>query len=220
MSSPKIGRTVTTDRNPLIAAANQLAYTSRKLREAADEHAAQEAVLNRLRDIGNAEARAEAERSAQARATSMAAVQPLLKQAREMITADAAAVAEVQPLIDSFSGVNWAAVGRRYPGGHGVTPGSEESTQTRLGFLRRTVEEAREILQGNTSAAASWLRQVETTDPASREGVYAANGLRGSLPDRSVTLRAKAAAIRKLLAVLGPDILAEAPSAPADVEVC
>jgi hypothetical protein len=221
------GETIATSKS-LKAVANALGYQARKLHAAATEH---EALLAKMRDLGDAEqARVAQEREA-VREARMKIVSPMIARGAEILKDISAAAKEARPVLARFDGFNWSAIIAGLPGSAGVVPGSSESTRTRLALLERIVGELRDLLGGDsTSELKVQLREAEDLGAteerwAEEHPQEAANLPEGqvlsqwgrqtvrrlndalSRSDIAPGLRGKVAAIEKLCAAIGADVL-------------
>jgi hypothetical protein len=225
------GETVATSKS-LKAAANALGFQARQLHKAAHEH---EALLTKMRDLGDTERARAAEQKREAIAERMKSIVPLIEHGRALLAEAESAEREARSFIARFDGVDFDAVQRSLPPAHGVVAGSEWSTSSRLSLLCRTVDEAREILRGNQSELTAQIMAAESLgateevwrfnhpeaartmqSPWSPDGRQTLARLERAIAtgDRGTALRGKVGAIRKLLDLIGADILnpADAPT--------
>jgi hypothetical protein len=225
------GETVAT-KSDLLKASDNLAAQSRLLRKADAEH---KALLQRMHDLGDAERARAADQKREAIAERMKSIVPLIEKGRALLTEAESAEREARSFIARFDGVDFDAVQRSLPSAHGVVAGSEWSTSTRLSLLCRTVDEAREILRGNQSELTAQIMAAESLgateevwrfnhpeaartmqSPWSPDGRQTLARLERAIAtgDRGTALRGKVGAIRKLLDLIGADILnpADAPT--------
>jgi hypothetical protein len=214
MSSPKIGRAYE-------KASNALAYQARKLREQATEaHEVDpaeviDATVERLRALDAGE-RAARQSEVEARAAEIRTEYvPLIQEAERVLAENMAAIVEHGPFIRPLAEIDWQAVRARAR--NSSVTGSEHSTWTNLGLLQRAVEDAAVMLHNGERDLVHWLDKVkgitghephepDKPEEAEMDRQYAANGLRAVIADRATSLRAKAAAIRKLLAQVAADL--------------
>jgi hypothetical protein len=212
MAVPKIGRITfgpeKSAKSDVLKIADDLAAKSRILRKAAQH----DAVLDRLRAIGEEEAYAERARESASKEDQVASIQPLLRKGRELLREAMAAREEASEFLAPFEKVRWEDVLHRYPATHGGAAGSMETTRTRTAFIRALVVELGELLATtNGSELSVALRQAEAlTETVSPAAGYAIRDLvrttRGSVAE---TLRHKMHAIKKRLVELGEDIFSQ-----------
>jgi hypothetical protein len=208
--------------------ADDLAAKSRILRktatiatqpiDAATDAALTAEIVERLAKLAaehrGAEAAAHAEKANAARAAYL----PLIEQAEKLIADNAAADAEIGPMIRGLSTIDWKGVRARariLP-----VPGSLEDANTRLALLQRTVDEAAELLRGTDDDLRRYADELKNVSDGGAQVVdydqwartaekareYYANGVRGAMNARGEMLRAKAGGIRKLLRELAADL--------------
>jgi hypothetical protein len=195
-------------KSEVLKIADNLAAQSRILRKAAQH----EAVLDRLRAIGEEEAYAERARESASNEEQVASIQPLLRKGRELLREAMAAREEASAFLAPFERVRWEDVLHRYPVTHGGATGSMETTRTRIAFIRAQVVELGRLLSASTEGELSVAlpRAEALTEVTSTDAQYVINDLvrstRGSVAE---TLRHKMQAIKKRLVELGEDIFSQ-----------
>jgi hypothetical protein len=175
-------------KNPIIAVADDLAAKSRILRgAAAAAHAAAPHpapvpdVIEKLSSLGE-EQRAD-ERAARAarRQAVLSGADALLDRARAVLEEKRRLRVEHGPLVQKLSALDWDAITKRAR--VQVVPGSMATVVTRIGFLRRLVEEVwPALLADSDKELNSAITAVETCDGSSAKAAeYEMNGLRRAI---------------------------------------
>lgn len=205
----------------LLAAADALAFQSRKLRAAARTvdgaasagvDTATDALLTKFEQFGEADAQAKVQardaRAEQGRAERA----PYITMAHERLASVAALRAQYGDLLERLGQVDWSAVRERVV--DRVTPGSEMTTTTRLALLHRVVDDTRaQLAAERLDRESSWgLRAV-----AERVAAYAGVETQQAaidfstlkhlldISDVAASLRPLLTAVDRLLAALATD---------------
>jgi hypothetical protein len=207
---PKIGRTpVNTEKSEMLRIADDLAAKARILRREAKDH---EALLDRLRDLGNEHAKHLAQEENARRNAQTASIAPLLRQANGILLAGDEARREAKMFLQQFDTIKFDVLRDRFPASHGVVPGSDDSTRNRIARLRTQVEELRQIVEANDGDLRAVLKRAgeleEVERASSRHLIEQLRVLvqRGGSADG---VRAMVRAIRHLLNQIGQHELPE-----------
>jgi hypothetical protein len=197
------GDTIAT-KSDLLKVADNLAATSRILRKANAKH---EAVLDRLRAIGDAEAAAVTESKRVRAEAQVASIQPALERGRRLLADAKAARVEAKPFVNGFEAVQWPTLFKKF-GAHNVV--GMESTSTRLSMLQRLVGELHDLaVRGNDSHLQIAIQRAEQlTETDSVQSGYVVRDLQTAIAGDGAGehIRRVVAAIKKRLVELGEDV--------------
>jgi hypothetical protein len=221
MAVPKIGTVkFTQEKSDVLKIADDLAAKSRILRRAADAH---DAVLDRLRQLGDEAASDDSQREQAIRSEQVDEIKPLIEKAHELVAAGDEARGEAKPLLQALTVVNFDALRKKFSSSHGMTlkteaeiaasPGSAfyaDSTQHRIARLQAAVKDLQEFVTAGDSELRAWMTLAESLTEVTRgSSIQAVNELRRCLAygGSAEGTRGKLAGIRRLLSDIGEDIL-------------
>jgi hypothetical protein len=151
--------------DPLIAASNALGFQARKLRgaalashESAPKPVPVPDVIEKLASLGEAQRADESAERLSRREAALAGADALIDRARAVLEEKRRLRAEFSPLISRLHALDWEAITKR---AHvHVVPGSMETVVTRIGHLRRSVDEVWHALVVDTGKELQLRREL------------------------------------------------------------
>jgi hypothetical protein len=234
-------------KDPLLAASDALAAQARLLRKKATEAAtvatskfraeehATEAVLDRLRDIGNEAFRTQQQQQRAIADAQVASIAPLIKAARETLSAGDKARSEANALLRKFDGVNFNALREGFSADHGLVRGDSQSeaaiaaspgirfttdsTRHRIARLQAAIQVLQQHVDANDGDLRALLGRAETLTEVERSSSRdLVERLRQSVGygDRAAGVYGMVAGVQRLLSEVGDVLPARAPA----IEVC
>jgi hypothetical protein len=126
MAVPKIGRPKS-EKSDVLKIADDLAAKSRILRRADGDH---EAVLDRLRRIGEEIASERQQRAKEIARKDVSEIEPLIEQALKYVEDAKEARREARPVLEALDAINWSVIEKKLSYEHGLTLGSQQEQET------------------------------------------------------------------------------------------